>query len=223
MSLRQSQPQLARWTDILSLDERERAEKFIVTRARDRFVGARAQMRRILAAYVEKDPAELRFDYGTFGKPLIAGGTDRRALEFNLSHSDDVGLLAVTSGEPVGVDVEQLQKEVEYEGAAEQLFSAEERGRLASLDDQQRVDTFFRYWTHKESVLKAIGCGFSIPPKACRVDLERGVATIDWSELALELRNWCVLSLSPADGYVAAVAMAVEPKKILLWDASLPH
>lgn len=220
MSLTLSEEQRRRYRGLLSADEIERAEKFLVPRARDSFIAARAQMRGILAGYLGETPSTLRFCYGELGKPFLGPRADAPSLQFSLSHSDEIALLAVTRSDAVGVDVERIRDDVEYEGIADQLFTVEEREHLESLDGEPRRVAFFRYWTYKECVLKALATGFSIPPNACRADLKLGLATVVSGDRSVVRRKWKVLSLVPSEGYMAAAAVPIQPKEVFLWDCA---
>jgi 4'-phosphopantetheinyl transferase len=208
-----------RWSALLSPDEVARADRFRSASAKDAFVAARAQMRCVLAGYVRESPAALRFSYEKYGKPALAGAP--AAPQFSLSHSADLALLAVSSNGPVGVDIEQVREGVEYDAVSDQLFDAAESARLASSSGNDRTAVFFRYWTCKESVLKALGTGFSLPANLCQVDLERGRAVLRGSAVAESLRSWHVRALAPADGYAGAVA-AIEAFNVHFWDARGP-
>ena len=91
----------------LSPDERERAERFVFARDRDRFVAGRAFLRLLLAQYLGCEPRALRFRYGPHGKPALAD--ERSDLRFNLAHSGTLAVCALARGSELGVDVERLR------------------------------------------------------------------------------------------------------------------
>jgi len=146
---------LARLREALAPDERARAAR--MRRPHDsRFVAARGQLREILGRYRGVPPAGLRFAYGPSGKPrLLPEGP----LRFNVSHCEDDALVAVSTGRDLGVDLERVRDDVDWEEIAEQLFSEEERAALGSLPAPWRRSSFFATWTQKEALLKALGCG----------------------------------------------------------------
>src|SRR5947209_7493958 len=90
---------------LLSPDEQERAARFAIPRVRQHFIAARAFLRMTLADCLGRDPAGLRFGYGSHGKPFFPD-TD---LCFNLSHSGGWAVLAVARGREVGIDIEQIR------------------------------------------------------------------------------------------------------------------
>lgn len=160
---------------LLSDDERARADRFLHEEHRTRFVVAHGWKRRILAQYVERPPEALRFAVGTHGKPALVAPRDDTvsAVEFNLSHSGEIALVAVAAGAPVGtpvgVDVERWDAKVEHLALAERFFSPNERMELRRIADRSspgeraaRVAVgFFAAWSRKEAYLKATGAGIT--------------------------------------------------------------
>lgn len=152
----------------LSPHEQERALRFYFPHHRVRFAVAHAVLRQILATYLNAGPLELEFTTGEHGKPALRSdpGADRAGLHFNLSHSGDVALLAVSHHGPVGVDVEYWRDGVEHLEIAERFFSPYERDALRRaaqppLPPQALVRAFFSTWSRKEAYLKATGHGIS--------------------------------------------------------------
>jgi 4'-phosphopantetheinyl transferase len=164
---------------LLSADEREREARFAFPDLRDRFAAARGQLREALAAALAQDPRALRFSYGKSGKPALVAGE----LQFNLSHSGDVALLALSLGGELGVDVE-LHRERSFTDIAERFFAPGERAELRSLPEPARGPAFYDIWTAKEAFVKATGEGITVPledferrwtaPGAGRIEILRG-------------------------------------------------
>ena len=141
--------------DLLSEDERARALRFHFPLHRHRFVAARSALRRILAAYLDLPPAELRFHYSPHGKPYL----EHHWLRFNLAHSEDLALCAVARAREIGVDIERIRPRPTQERIPERFFSPSEAAQLRALPPE----AFFHYWTAKEAYLKARGEGLAIP------------------------------------------------------------
>lgn len=141
----------------LSADESVRAERLIIPEKKQQFVVARAILRDILSRYLEKQPFAIKFRYGQHGKPSLL---DTDNLHFNLAHSADWALLAVTRSGDVGVDIEQLDAALDYVKLAERYFDAQDLAALKSTVAPRRRRAFFRLWTRKESLLKRSGRGF---------------------------------------------------------------
>jgi 4'-phosphopantetheinyl transferase len=203
----------------LATDERARADRFKFRSDRERFMAGRGVLRTILSSYLDRKPSELRVGYGPYGKPeLVAEGPDE-PLSFNVSHSDGLALYAVTRGRRIGIDVEGLRRDLANEQIAERFFSPGEVQMLRSLPGDQRTEAFFACWTRKEAYLKARGEGLAFRLDHFDVSLAPGrPAALLRVEGALEepLR-WSLRELSPAPGYVAAVAVDGDGYRLKCW------
>lgn len=193
---------------LLDDEERARSRRFVHRVDRSRFVIAHAALRWVLARSTDVDPAAIRYDHGAHGKPRLAPGL--RRLEFNLSHSQELALLAVTRDRPVGVDVECMHP---LSGGvldpSDTPFSATERKTLRALPPAERRAGFFRCWTRKEALIKATSEGLSRDLDSFDVDVSPG------SESALlridgrtgEDAGWLLRDLPAPPGYAAAGAV----------------
>jgi 4'-phosphopantetheinyl transferase len=187
--------------DLLDDAERARARGFRVPGARERFTAAHAGARILLAAAVGTDPRALRFVHRCarcgatdHGKPQLAGGPD--GIEFSLSRSGDLALVALALGQPVGIDVERVP--VDTTGLDDHVLAATERAALARLSPPDRHAALLRAWTRKEALLKAQGLGVD-------GDLKRlDVAPAEPG--SVQIGRWRVRPLTPRPGYAAAVA-----------------
>jgi 4'-phosphopantetheinyl transferase len=155
---------------LLSEAEAARAARFRFARDRDRYVRARAFLRRRLAGATGRAPGALVLTEGPWGKPALACGT----VEFNLSHSGGLAALAISAAGPVGIDVEAVDPAVDVAGLSESCFTAAERAVLDGLDEAGRRRRFFVFWTAKEAVMKLTGQGLSLPPRDIELRLEGG-------------------------------------------------
>jgi 4'-phosphopantetheinyl transferase len=185
---------------LLSADERERAQRLRFARDRDRFIAGRAAMRRLLGAACGRDPAGLVFAYGPAGKPSLAGGP-----QFNLSHTGDIGALAIADFE-LGIDIE-LVRPVERDVAA-RFFAADEVARLDGLTDQDWLAAFYRCWTCKEAFIKARGEGLGKALDTFSVGWEGdGTARLLRVEGdARQAARWTLWGFAPAEGIAGAIA-----------------
>jgi 4'-phosphopantetheinyl transferase len=156
-ALELSAEQLARCAALLSTDERERAAHFRTSALRDRYVAGRGQLRQMLAAALEQPPAALVFIYGEHRKPSLLGS----GLHFNISHTSQYMLCAISPFHNVGIDLEDTRRQVEILSIAEQFFSVQEVSALLSLAGSEQRQLFFEVWTRKEAYLKARGWGIA--------------------------------------------------------------
>lgn len=201
----------------LSRDERDRAARFHFDRDRRRYVCARGALRHILGSYIDADPIEISFAYGPHGKPALArnGGS----VSFNVSHSEEMALIAVASSEIVlGVDVEAIRSIPDGDDIARRFFAPREVARMAGLEPSARESAFFRCWTRKEAYLKALGDGLAKPLDSFEVTF--GVE--EPAELRVpgdqyEQTKWTLVALEPAAGFAAALVATRGARHVNSW------
>ncbi len=183
-------------TALLSPDERTRAGRYLHADARRQFTAARGGLRLLLSRYLGTPPERITFTATGNGKPATAG------VSFNVSHSHEVALIAVACGIELGVDVECVRPRESWPDMARRFFTPGEAARCVDLL------SFYHTWVRKEAFLKALGLGLShglerfavsVPP-----DDPARILYIDGDEAAA--RRWTLAELSPADGYVGALA-----------------
>ena len=192
---------------LLSNEEQERARRFLVERARNEFILTRGTLRSLLARYLGSTPQEVRFRYAVRGKPALEGGSD---LSFNVSHTDGLALMAFVKRRAIGVDVENLDRNIESERLAERFFSERERQALRPLRGDELQAAFFRCWTRKEAYIKAKGEGLSLPLHQFDVSIAEGdqAALLVTRPDPEEAARWTVRDVPFGPGYAAAVAVA---------------
>jgi 4'-phosphopantetheinyl transferase len=179
---------------VLSDDERKRADRFAVEPPRRRFVKSRAALRTILGRYLAVAAEDVALQYDGSGKPSLAGEFRASGLQFNLAHSGELALVAVTVDCPVGVDVEFRRPVRGRDEIARRYFAAAELAAVLAHDESQRTAAFFRCWTRKEAVLKAIGTGLGYPLSAFEVPIDGAASS--WIELPAH-RSRPVVARSP--------------------------
>ena len=206
----------------LTADERARAERFYFQKHRERFIAGRGLLRNILSRYLDKAPDQLRFCYNSYGKPSLTKETGAEELSFNLSHSHEMALYAVTRRREIGIDIEYFRPDVEAEKLAERFFSPREAAVLRALPEHLRKEGFFNCWTRKEAYIKAEGEGMSIPLSAFDVSLTPGepVALLRGQKHPQETSRWSLQALNPAPGYAAALAVKGHDWELKCWQWS---
>lgn len=146
-------------SSLLNEAEQARANRFYFPRHQRRFTIARAMLRLILGAYLGESPLSIMFSYNHHGKPKLSSA---HGIEFNLSHSQDLALLAVGQYHPLGIDVEFFSARP-WLGIAKDLFSKTEYSVLSQLPAYIQPAAFFNIWSQKEAFIKACGLGLSYP------------------------------------------------------------
>jgi 4'-phosphopantetheinyl transferase len=212
----------AAW-DLLSAEERHRARRFFQDHHRRRFVVAHSALRRILAGYTARPAHELEFRSGPQGKPALADSASGASpgLEFNLSHSADLALVAVAWERPVGVDLEQWEHDMDHLAIAERFFSPKERDSLRALADRgdDLVHGFFAAWSRKEAYLKARGEGVTRGLHHFDVTLAPGEpARLLADRLDAAIDQWRIRSIVPEQGFSAAIVAADPFEELMLLD-----
>jgi 4'-phosphopantetheinyl transferase len=206
---------------IISREERERADRFHFEADQRRSIIGRGCLRLLLGEILHLPADGLQFEYDEFGKPRLMP-VKGPLLQFNVTHSGELILIAITIGRAVGIDVERIRTDFDVDEIATRFFSANERKVLASLDGRAKSEAFFACWTRKEAYLKARGVGLSAALDQFDVSLLRGeeprlLATrFDPAEAA----QWRLRALNPSADYAAALAARGSDWKLECWDSS---
>jgi 4'-phosphopantetheinyl transferase len=201
----------------LSSDERARAQRFKFSKDRERFVVSHGILRQILALYVQVTARELELAATVNGKPELASLSQERTVRFNMSHSRDLALFAVTRAAEVGIDIEYNDETFAFDEVARRFFSIGENAALHSLPLPMRREGFFRCWTCKEALVKAKGTGLGSPLDEITIT-QTGDDTL---VLTHTDPVWSLTELNPAPGYVAALAVEGHDRELKCWQWQL--
>lgn len=177
---------------LLSPEERLRADSFVFEEHRIRFIHAHGALREILSRYTLVPPECLRFEYGEHGKPFLKDAGS--SLCFNLSHSSELAVVAVSGMSEIGVDLESVRPIAEWMEISRNTFHPAANEWILSQPAHKRMEAFFQVWTATEAFVKASGLGI-----AQRLD--------SFSVVGEALPQDCVITrLDVPSGYVGAVA-----------------
>ena len=190
---------LERAAKLLDAVECARAQRIVMPVVRDRFVLARAALRTILGHYLQIPPRRVVLREGAAGKPHLDPPAD---LAFNLSHTRDLAVLAVTAREQVGVDVELLGRTV-ASSVMRRVLDERELALVLAAPAERRDELFLRHWTAKEAYVKALGIGLAAGL--------RGVGVREATTTPTIAGAWSVQRFDPRPGAVGAVAVAGGP------------
>jgi 4'-phosphopantetheinyl transferase len=193
----------------LAPEDLERARRFKFSKDQRRFILGRGLLRALLGGYASCAAAAVVFEYGPSGKPGRPQQFGSQPLQFNLSHSGSLVMIALSRTRPVGVDVEQVDPTIDVEQMIDQFFTRGEVADIKSRGSSQQLLRFFEIWTRKEALIKAQG-------KALLTELHGldtsifGDARHGSSALPIgdPFRCWSVSQFTPAWGYVAALAVS---------------
>ncbi len=158
----------------------------------------------LLGRYAGLPPGQVSLRRGHFGKPALQQPPGESGIQFNVSHSGRVGLIALAAGRQIGVDVEEIRGDTRVDDLTRDFFTAEERESLRGLEGETRIRAFYAAWTRKEAEIKA--CGGSIAVARAGVPRSPG--------------EWVLRDLPVGDGYAAALCSDGRPARVALWEWS---
>lgn len=166
---------LRKYETILSVAEHLRWQGLECSKVKRRYLITRAMIRTILSAALGCSLSDFELVVSDKGKPQLLHSD---GWQFNLSHSHDVAVLAITRHVQLGVDLEYKPREMRALPIARSYFSEAEITLLESLPENEVNECFLSLWTLKEAYLKAVGSGLSGSLKSCRFLLNHQRATI---------------------------------------------
>jgi len=203
--------------DLLSDDERARVARFRFAADRRRFTVARGFLRQMVGTILSASPRAIRFVAGVHGKPFLEH--PREPLQFNVSHSDELAVYAFAWDVPVGVDVERVSGDVDWQPLAARFLGPSEQAAIRSMAPEQRQDAFFSCWTRKEAFVKALGAGLSCSPQAFTVSADPAAPPrVLEVEAPVVASEWSLVDLRPAPRFRSALAAAAAvPPHTELW------
>lgn len=173
---------------LLTNEERERAARIRTEAGQRRWIAARAALRVILARHLDAEPGDVPLRFGPHGKPEL--DLEPTPLRFNLSHSGDLALIALSAEREVGIDIEQVDPTRAFEDLACIGLDAESAAAVRGATPHDRPRLFYAAWTRREAIAKCLGVGLAGPqPNEPPVS---------------------VVPLDAGPGYAAALALAGE-------------
>lgn len=206
-----AQPLVGRVSQYLSAEEIARAERFIHVEDRHRHILGRGVTRLVVGGIMGIEPEEVRFQVEPQGKPVVRGGPS-----FNISHSGDFVALAFAASGRLGVDVEYRKPLRDLMSLARATFRPDEVAELRGLPDDARQDAFFRIWTRKEAMLKALGCGLSELDSLAVSGRAEGDALREISLPGESLERWTLRSLELDAEHALAFAWDGQVREVVV-------
>jgi 4'-phosphopantetheinyl transferase len=201
---------------LISPEEMSRADRFAQAHLKASYEVSHGVLRVLLSPYLKRGPRDVEFTFGRAGKPALRG--DSR-LRFNMSHSGSLAAYAFTLDCEIGIDIEEVCIMPDLEPIAQRYFCGAEAGQLLSIPDEKlRREAFFRCWTRKESYIKAIGAGLSVPLDGFQVTFSPDSAAriVHIGHDAGAASAWTLQHLEPAPGYVGALAYRAPARQVEL-------
>ena len=190
--------------NLLSEDERTRANKFKFYKDKRCYVVTKGALRLLSGKYLNKDAKEIKFEYEKYGKPKFKHKSN---LNFNVSHSGDLAIIGFVLDHTIGVDIEKIKNDFDTFEIAANFFSKTEIASLRKIPKIEQHIAFYRCWTRKEAFIKGKGSGLSFPLDTFSVtldsDLKAQLLETNWNET--EKNDWSLQSFKPNSNYLAAV------------------
>lgn len=191
--------------NILSADEKEKALLFKSSQLQSRYVTARGGLRRLLGLYINIHPAEITFAYNSQGKPNI---DNHKGIFFNLTHSKDLALIAISKVAEVGIDLEFIDAGIDLISLSKLVMTSEEEAMFFNEKKRKLSDLFYTIWTRKEAFLKGLGLGLQVDLKKCFVGLDSSPQLKIYHFPEINSDEWSLRDIHLRDSsYKAAVAL----------------
>jgi len=209
---------LARCEALLSDEELAHSRRLRFPQHQREYILSHALLRTSLSHYARIAPRAWAFLRNDFGKPSLIETAGSEHLRFNLSHTQGLSVCAIGRYCELGVDVEFHGNPGAMLDVADEYFSEREISDLKARPLAEQGDVFFRYWTLKESYIKARGEGLSIPLDGFSFSIE--------SDSAIRLLNadgeaddaWQFLSFLASPQHSVAVAARQRELQVnLFW------
>ena len=207
-------PSIKRFYPLLDAAEKERSERFIHFMHRKRFIAAHGFIRTVLAMYTQLPAENLQFAKAERGKPQLIDVSD---LQFNLSHSHDIAMLAVARN-AIGMDVEYVSRKNDWQKIMQRFFTESEQQKILALDISQQQRAFFHVWTRKEAHMKVTGLGLFLAPGQFTVSVPPEPAALLASNSQQNIMAWQMHDIelpSSARDYCACVSHAGTTANII--------
>ena len=184
----------------LSDEEVTRAGTYAFEQHRKRYIKVRRALRDLLGRYTGCRPDDVDIVYNSYGKPHIEA-----PIEFNVSYSHRMGVIALAVDTMLGADIEQVRLIPEAGDIVRSQFSDAERQAYFNLPDADRNGAFFEIWTRKEAFIKAIGRGLSFPLNEFSVGIDGTTGVVTQGDSCSDA-DWTIQDVSPNCNYKAALA-----------------
>ncbi len=156
---------------LLTAAEKERSERFKFYKHRKAFIASHSFLHTVLAYYIDTPADEIEFSYADHGKPYISAQQNAQNIQFNLSHSNNLAILAICKQHPVGVDIEYANRKNDWHGLSKRFFTENEQHNFFKLPENTQKDSFFKIWTRKEAHMKVTGQGLHLSPTQFEISI----------------------------------------------------
>ena len=181
---------------VLNEQESRRNQRLQINAKREQFLLGKFFLRQVLSRYLPVAPLDWNFSENKHGKPELTGEIESTGtagpIAFNLSHSHNFFVVAISAADAVGVDIEYAARSRRIMELARRHFSSDENQALQALTGDQQLARFYHIWTLKEAYVKARGLGLTLPLQDFSLHFE-SEGTLEFSQrqpTEIPAENW---------------------------------
>lgn len=207
--------------ELLNQNEKRRAENILIEKNRKMFIKCRSILKLLLSNLVGIKTDNLEIYEGVNGKPYL----NQKDVFFNVSHSGDCFVIAITHLGPIGIDVEQKNRIMDCSKIKSFLFSESELKLFDCLEQESKQEAMINAWTRKESFFKALGSGLTSPLKELEVNFVSGsepsIQKIGWGND--EKENWKMISLDINEEYIGVISVQTRVENPVLTELTFEN
>jgi 4'-phosphopantetheinyl transferase len=205
---------------LLSDVEQQRAQRFVRPRDQEKFVQVRGILRLLLGQYLGIVGSALVFDYGEYGKPQLTDSCNPLRVQFNVSHSYKLAVIAVSLEIAIGIDVEHINHQVHYQNISQRFFTDEEHQILLQQPPSQQRQAFFQLWTCKEACVKVVGSSIAhvLDRVVVAKIIEQPLIRVTMMDQEGKPHPLSVQTLNLGEGYQGAVATPQPLPHLYTWE-----
>jgi 4'-phosphopantetheinyl transferase len=200
---------------LLNQQEREQAARFKFEYLSERYIYARGLLRFIISGYLNCQAKDIVFEKLPRGKPYLLNYPQ---LHFNISHSNEKLLIALSKELPIGIDIEQIKMRKSIEDLVLRCLAPTEQSYWFALAKEQQLKAFYQFWTRKEAFVKATGFGIALGLEQCVINPIKPTAFLTIPEQCGLVSEWQLMDLAIDINYCSAIAAQSNNFSIALKD-----
>jgi len=211
-----------RFYEVLSEEEKYRINKYKYKSLRYRHTVSKGLLKDFISKYLNIETKEISFVQNKYGKPSLQPELNEMNLQFNVSHSENLGIFAFTKGYELGIDVESIQETPNLNRLVDKCFSDFEKEWFYKSEPSLQKELFYKVWTGKEAFIKAIGIGLSFPLKEIEFKINSNKA-IEFQSIHGDISyrgKWNIFTFNPPPNFISSLVVETNKLKIrrYSWD-----
>ena len=211
--------QIGELSSLLSTEEKARAQRLKIAEKQNQFIIARGRLRQNLGKYLNLDQHAFKFEYAVHGKPYMEERWQGHEISFNVSHSHNFILIAMSLDHQLGIDIEKIQHGKDHTALARRFFSKREQAELTVLPEEIKTRAFYSCWARKEAFVKAVGDGitYGLDTFDVSVHPDETKPLINIHTNSGEDITWSVFNIPMDEDYMAALAVTDNTVSVRCW------